>query len=121
MANTCNEPIDQIFDLSFRMLGLVKQALLSESYQDAGIVDYSLICECASRIQSAAEERRQELARAQWEKEFEKRCKTEPIAHMNCSFKEQTRDRHGQPRPVGNQQNHSEVHRQVREKRFGDF
>lgn len=60
------ETIRQMVDLCSMLLVLADKACTSESNGEGSILAYSLVSECASWIQSAAEERRHSLARHQW-------------------------------------------------------
>jgi hypothetical protein len=66
MVAAFNESFRQIDDLCAQLLLFVEAARLSES-RGEGILAYGFISKCASRIRFSAEERRQDLARTQWE------------------------------------------------------
>jgi hypothetical protein len=67
MVPACYENLQQINDLCRQLVRFVEAAHLSEAEGRGGILEYSFISACASEIWVTAEERRQILARTQWE------------------------------------------------------
>jgi hypothetical protein len=66
MGSVYHENVHQIVELCCELLTLVQNACISESREGGSILAYAGICDCASRIRMSAEERRHDLARAQW-------------------------------------------------------
>lgn len=62
MGSVHNENIHQIIELCCELLTLVQTACGSERHEGGSILVYTHISECASRIQGAAEERREDIA-----------------------------------------------------------
>jgi hypothetical protein len=67
MVPAYSEGFQQIDDLCVQLLLLVEAARRPEFRGDGEILAYGRINDCASRIRMSAEERRQDLARTQWE------------------------------------------------------
>jgi|WetSurMetagenome_2_1015567.scaffolds.fasta_scaffold03307_2 hypothetical protein len=69
MGYVYNESIHQVVELCCELITLAHDAYSSESQGEESILTYTLISNCASRIQMAAENRRWALAQAQWDTE----------------------------------------------------
>ena len=72
MGTAHNQNVHQVVELCCEMLTLVQDACMAESQEGGSILAYARISECASKIQTTAEKRRQALAEAQWENEVER-------------------------------------------------
>lgn len=62
MEPAYNEHVQQIFESCCELLALVKNACFCESCEGGSVLAYASISECASRIQAAAEMRREKVA-----------------------------------------------------------
>jgi hypothetical protein len=67
MGLAYNENIHEIVELCCELLTLVQNAFISESREGGSIMGYARICECASRIQTASEQRRDTIALSELE------------------------------------------------------
>jgi len=68
MIPTCYKNFREIDYLCCQLLLFVETARETESHGEGGILAYGFVSECASRIEAAAEKRRQLLAQAQLNK-----------------------------------------------------
>jgi hypothetical protein len=71
-----NESSGTIIELSMKIFSLAKATLMLEEREKSSILFYSIISECASEILAIAEERRQTLARVQWDGEVSQNLRT---------------------------------------------
>jgi hypothetical protein len=67
MGIAYDEDIYEIVDLCCSLLTLVQNAFIFESREGGNILAYTRICKCASRIQNAAEKRRDTIALSELE------------------------------------------------------
>jgi hypothetical protein len=67
MGLAYNEDIYEVVELCCELLTLVQNAFTSESRGEGSIMAYTRICKCASRLQNAAEKRRDTIALSELE------------------------------------------------------
>jgi|WetSurMetagenome_2_1015567.scaffolds.fasta_scaffold05154_10 hypothetical protein len=67
MGLAYKEDIYEVVELCCELLALVQNAFISESREGGSIVAYTRICKCASRLQNAAEKRRDTIALSELE------------------------------------------------------
>ncbi len=66
MVPVYSESVRRVVELCCELLAFAHNAHSSESLGETNIMTYTLISDCASRIQAAAEQGRWERAKAQW-------------------------------------------------------
>jgi hypothetical protein len=67
MGLAYSEDSYEVVELCRELLALVQNAFIAESRERGSILAYTRICKCASRIQNAAEKRRDTIALSELE------------------------------------------------------
>lgn len=85
MRISYDQAISQILEACSLLILLTEQAHEMESRGKASMLDYGLIHACASKIQTAAEQRREALARLQWKNEVDEMARDLEMISFRCA------------------------------------